>query len=372
MTRLTVAMIVRNEAAVLPGFFRHHAGLADETVVVDTGSADGTPAICRDHGCRLVESPWADDFAAARNAGLDLATGRWILILDADERISPDDFPRLHALCATGADRVLIQRTINYTANRTHLEWQPVRGQDPVMETGQTGFFVARRAGLFPNRPDLRFTGRIHESVLPAAEAAGLPAEACPIPVHHYGYVRSPEINRERQARYLALARLKVEECPDDPAALLEYATGLLEAGRPDDAQPLLERLTGGPAGLRTVVRGHFLLGRLRREQGDLAAAEDLLRSGLAQDPAFRFTRLELARVLADREHWSAVNDLLAEARVHFGPDDPLFLREELRLNIKTGQLQQAAQVAGKLADLCPDWTEIIGLKQKLDAMNRG
>ena len=63
-----------------------------------------------------------------------------------------------------------------------------------------------RRAGLFPLREDLRFSGRVHETVLPAAQAAGLPVVEEGPPVHHYGYVRSPAVNAERQKRYLRLA----------------------------------------------------------------------------------------------------------------------------------------------------------------------
>jgi len=372
MIPLTLAMIVRNEAEVLPGFFKHHQGMWGEIVVVDTGSTDGTVDLCRQAGCRLVEVPWQDDFSAARNAGLDLVTGLWTLILDADERLSPADLPRLQDLCAGAPDKVYLQETLNYTPNRTHLEWQPVTGRDPQAERGQAGFFAARRAGLFPTRKDLRFTGRIHESILPQATSLGLEAVPCAIPVHHYGYVRSQEVNSARQARYLNLAQLKLASDPDDPGALLELATGLLEAGRPADAQPLLERLVQGKAGLSHVVRGHFLLGRLLREQGQLAAAEDLLSRGVEQDPAFRFTRLELIRVRGDLEQWRSVNDLLEEAKAYFGPDSPLFMREELRLCIKTGQLPRAGRLARRLAEICPDWTEIVSLAQKLEALTGG
>ena len=41
------------------------------------------------YGARVVQAPWENDFAKARNAGLELATKRWILILDADERLAP-------------------------------------------------------------------------------------------------------------------------------------------------------------------------------------------------------------------------------------------------------------------------------------------
>ncbi len=200
----------------------------------------------------------------------------------------------------------------------------------------------------------------------------GLAVVPCDIPVHHYGYVRSPGFNQARKERYARLAERKLAEMPDDPSAQLEFATCLLEAGEAERAQPLLELLAAGPRGLSPVVRGHFLLGRLKREQGALPAAEDLLLSGLAQDPGFLFTRLELIRVRADQEMWSGVSELIEGAKAYFGADNPLFMREELRLLIKTGQLSAARALARRLADICPDWVEIVALAQKLETMQRG
>ena len=56
MMRLTLVMIVRDEAAVLPEFFAHHAGLWDEAVVVDTGSTDASAALARGAGARVAEA----------------------------------------------------------------------------------------------------------------------------------------------------------------------------------------------------------------------------------------------------------------------------------------------------------------------------
>ena len=81
---LTLAMIVRNEEAYLSRCLLSVKNLADEIIVVDTGSVDATKQIALDAGAKIVDFPWCDDFSAARNAGLDVATGRWILVLDAD------------------------------------------------------------------------------------------------------------------------------------------------------------------------------------------------------------------------------------------------------------------------------------------------
>ena len=70
MPRVALSMIVRNEAATLRRCLESVRGVVDEMVIADTGSTDDTPAIARDYGARVVEVPWDNDFAAARNRAL--------------------------------------------------------------------------------------------------------------------------------------------------------------------------------------------------------------------------------------------------------------------------------------------------------------
>jgi glycosyltransferase involved in cell wall biosynthesis len=86
---LSAALIVRDEATMLGDCLRSLRGLVDEILVVDTGSTDGTPDLAAGLGARIVTFPWQGDFAAARNEALARARGRWILYIDADERIGP-------------------------------------------------------------------------------------------------------------------------------------------------------------------------------------------------------------------------------------------------------------------------------------------
>jgi hypothetical protein len=66
----------------------HSLAFCDEIVVVDSGSVDRTREIAAEAGARVVRQPWLG-FAAQRNVAIDHARGRWILEVDADERVSP-------------------------------------------------------------------------------------------------------------------------------------------------------------------------------------------------------------------------------------------------------------------------------------------
>jgi len=87
MPLVSVCMIVRNEEACLQRALDSTVGLADEVIVVDTGSEDNTLQIASDFGCRIYTGADRMDKAASRNAALNKARGEWAVILDADEMI---------------------------------------------------------------------------------------------------------------------------------------------------------------------------------------------------------------------------------------------------------------------------------------------
>ncbi|CAN5545669.1 hypothetical protein BH11ARM1_BH11ARM1_10140 [soil metagenome] len=96
---LSVCVIVRDEAQHLDRCLKSIASIANQIVVVDTGSTDETVEIAKKYGALVEEIAWPDDFAAARNFALNLATGDWVLSIDADEwRLPTSIDPILAAL----------------------------------------------------------------------------------------------------------------------------------------------------------------------------------------------------------------------------------------------------------------------------------
>jgi GT2 family glycosyltransferase/2-polyprenyl-3-methyl-5-hydroxy-6-metoxy-1,4-benzoquinol methylase len=76
--RISLCMIVRDNARTLPACLESIRPWVDEMVVVDTGSVDETPRIVEAYGGRLFHFPWCDDFSAARNESLRHAQGEWL------------------------------------------------------------------------------------------------------------------------------------------------------------------------------------------------------------------------------------------------------------------------------------------------------
>ena len=99
MTTISLCMIVRDEETVLARCLDSVQEIADEIIVVDTGSADRTKQIAAAYG-RVLDFAWCDDFAAARNFSFAQATQEYILWLDADDVIEPADRARFLQLKA--------------------------------------------------------------------------------------------------------------------------------------------------------------------------------------------------------------------------------------------------------------------------------
>ena len=97
---LTVCLIVKDEEEMLPGCLASVRGLADDIVVVDTGSTDRTVDIARAAGAAVYHHPWTGHFAEARNVSLDAARGDFVLVLDADERLDPSAADAIRAIMA--------------------------------------------------------------------------------------------------------------------------------------------------------------------------------------------------------------------------------------------------------------------------------
>ena len=89
MPTLSVILITRNEEANLEACLASLEGIAQQIVVVDTNSADRTLEIAQKYGALISQPPDWPGFGPQKNRALDLATGEWVLSLDADERLTP-------------------------------------------------------------------------------------------------------------------------------------------------------------------------------------------------------------------------------------------------------------------------------------------
>ena len=198
---LSLCMIVKDEEAMLGQCLAAVAPHVDEVIVVDTGSTDRTVEIAREHGAKVLTHEWTGDFSAARNVSFDAATGDWLLYLDADEVLVEGDGPRLRELTGKVWREALYLTETNLTGR---------------IEDGTSVTHNALR--LFRNRPEYRFSGRIHEQIantLPGYLAERF--ENTSVRIDHYGYLGEVREAKDKSRRNLELLEQQVADGIDTP-----------------------------------------------------------------------------------------------------------------------------------------------------------
>lgn len=89
---LSVCLIVKDEEKVLQRCLESIKGIADEIIIADTGSSDKSKDIAYDFTDKVHDYIWEDDFSKARNFAASKASGKWILVIDADEYVDRESF----------------------------------------------------------------------------------------------------------------------------------------------------------------------------------------------------------------------------------------------------------------------------------------
>jgi glycosyltransferase involved in cell wall biosynthesis len=123
--RLSAIIIARNEARNI-GACLDTLAFCDERIVVDGDSDDGTPEIARARGARVATAAW-QGFGAQKNFALSLASGDWVLSIDADERVAPGLAHAIEgALGRQGVDGYEMPRRSSFLGREMrHSGWSP-------------------------------------------------------------------------------------------------------------------------------------------------------------------------------------------------------------------------------------------------------
>ena len=214
---VTACLIVRNEASVLERCLRSISTLADEFCVLDSGSDDETVEIAQRFGARVkIDRSLADcsgrlhDFAAARDAALAMARGRWVLSIDADEVLAIAQPEALHALLSNERLHAIELRILS----------------------GGVRWYLPR---LFLRTPWTRWHERVHEWV----EIRGPTCRTNAATIENLPDRTGKE---SASARDLRLCRQQLREDPDNLRAVLYIARALRHIGRYKAAIPYYER----------------------------------------------------------------------------------------------------------------------------------
>lgn len=244
-------MIVRDEADLLDECLSSAKEYVDEIIVVDTGSKDNSINIAKKHNAKIVTFPWKDDFSAARNFSLQQVTGDWILVLDADERIAPEDLLKVRELIKNASFQGVSLMQYNYTKIPTTHGWVAASG--PYTQ-GFPGYFPTRICRLFQNKPHIRFRYAVHELVEDSILEQGGKIVKTDIPIHHYGAVKEQQ---QKHEKYLKLVLAQVAATPNNPKPCYEAGVLYIQQKKLDVALAFFQKaaaLDEGYANVHTCI----------------------------------------------------------------------------------------------------------------------
>jgi glycosyltransferase involved in cell wall biosynthesis len=194
---ISACLIARDEEELLPACLDSLRGFVDELCLLDTGSTDRTVAIAEEHGARIGHFAWCDDFSAARNASLAMATQPWISIIDADERLDSSTGARLREAATSAVASAFLVTREDREAN------------------GITAQLALPR--LFRNDPRIRFNRPVHESIMESLFALGVgQLDDCGARLVHLGYLPEILAKKDKRARNRAILRRRFHEVPGD------------------------------------------------------------------------------------------------------------------------------------------------------------
>jgi glycosyltransferase involved in cell wall biosynthesis len=240
--KLSVCMIVKNEESHLARCLASIKPIADELIVVDTGSTDRTKAIASAMGASVFDFPWTNDFSEARNYSLSKASGNWILVLDADEMVSPLDHSKLNQIINNKTEKRVAYTLVtrNYTNQAGSRGWT-ANGCEYVHEEAGRGWVPSPKVRLFANDKRIKFVNPVHELVEPTLKNLGIKIKTCDVIVHHYGRLNQDKVVAKGE-EYYRLGIKKIEEAKDNYTALKELAIQASELCKYDEAVRIWER----------------------------------------------------------------------------------------------------------------------------------
>lgn len=223
---VAAAILVKNEERCIKRCIDSIIKAVDEVVVIDTGSTDKTLDIVSSYkDIKLLHFEWCDDFAAARNFGLDHIESDWVLWIDADEYLHQDDVANVK-LVAGIFDSI-----------------EPV----PILRVGQFNFMGNSlsinydQSRMFPLRRGLKYFGRVHEQIRPQN---GKPNDrfsaAVQIRLLHDGYDSRVMNDKRKLERNISLLKKMISEEPDIPSWWLFLGRETLATGNIDEAINIL------------------------------------------------------------------------------------------------------------------------------------
>lgn len=274
---IALCMMAKNEEDVIGRAINSAREIADEIILVDTGSTDSTNHIASSLGAQIFFHPWEDHFSKSRNHMLSHATADWVLYIDADEELHSSDRQTLLKMVRTAPKSVL----------GFHLLKQDL---DLDQDTYTHQHYTIR---LFRRTPGIHFVGRVHNQLI-------IDQKKCKhtsIRLLHHIYNK----RQQRNARSIKLLELSLEENPNAHYLKLNLGGMYCQAGQYEKGIPVLKDACENIATPTMKAKACFILAMNLIGLEAYDESEHYLLKSLDIVPCFVSARFTLADLYATR-----------------------------------------------------------------------
>jgi glycosyltransferase involved in cell wall biosynthesis len=320
---ISVCVIAKNEEQLIGNSLGSVREIADEIIVVDTGSTDRTAEIAEKSGARIIRHPWDGSYGRARNAYLRAALGDWILVLDGDEAIARRDLTKIKHLVRRRSVIGYRLAVRNYTDDYDLMwNWYPNDRAYPKEEKFSScpGWMKTRALRLFRNFQGLGYIESSSSHTTPIASLRKHPGRIenrDDVVIHHFQYLKGGGrfISGKQQLR-LKGEILHAKRYPQEPYPYLNIAKTLFAEKRDAEAVNYLSRAVKLDP---SFYEAHQLRGMIEFENGRLSSAEEHLKRAILIDPNAADAWALLGMVLVEQGRPNVATHALKKA-IHLRP----------------------------------------------------
>lgn len=199
--RISACVITKNEEENIKTCLESVKEVANEIIVVDTGSEDKTVEISKSFGAKVYQYEWDNNFANARNYALSKANGDWIIFLDADEYFTAKSIKVL---------KDVIRKAIE---GKFEFIFVLLMNYDKIKKSYVNSVPVIR---IFRNHPDIRYIGAIHERITHMNAKDNRMDAVDSVKILHTGYPSDKKLLNKKASRNLELLLNEIKKQPND------------------------------------------------------------------------------------------------------------------------------------------------------------
>jgi glycosyltransferase involved in cell wall biosynthesis len=251
---LSVCLIAKNEEKFIEKCLESIKDIADEIILVDTGSDDKTKEIASSYGAKIIDYKWQDDFSKARNIYLKNATKDWILSIDADETVEGRDGVKIRQLIEMDFDAFsFIQRTYSNEENDVNF----VKSEQKDF----SGYLSVPTTRLFRNLKGVYYEDAVHETIDASLIKNKAKLGNTDIAIHHYEILKGKDELKRKQLNYMEYSKKRLAENPKDVKALCDI--GLAYFKFVNDAESAIPYLLKAKELDENYPRSYIILGEI-------------------------------------------------------------------------------------------------------------